>query len=82
MKGKVFCSRKETAGDKKDLESHGISGRMDEIGKSEDSGAQFSMVVLGEDEQQGSEKIISGSLREARIAAAYIDLAREIIWEI
>ena len=27
--------------DKKDFESHGISGRMDETGKSEDSGARI-----------------------------------------
>lgn len=41
MKGKVFCSGKRNSGDKKDLESHGISGRMDETGKSEDSGARI-----------------------------------------
>lgn len=39
MKGKVVCSGKKTAGDKKNFESHGISGRMDDTGKSEDSGA-------------------------------------------
>ena len=32
---------KKQRGDKKDFESHGISGRMDETGKSEDSGARI-----------------------------------------
>ena len=39
--GMYFDQGKETAGDKMDFESDGISGRMDESGKSEDSGARI-----------------------------------------